>query len=315
MRNIGIAMTVSILAAVAAMMVPASALESMTGASGLSELVPAAAAPLGDNARALIAFGTGALTLALMAMLLLRQRGDQRFAGAGHMHAAGMPETGDDGLVALLKDRLRQFRTPRLPWHRSDNDITDLADLPKLRGGDIHPDAPPRRPLRANRDLPALDGVGPDAALPPVAETAELAVADVTAAEPAPVVPPASIQPQSQAEPTLAEMVAQLEASVAQRQQQLAELELVAARLTASKVAAVLAESAETQRAVPAPPIAPPLAPAPAQAVDIDPPVGQARPGWRPLGVVPMANTTPDDMDEALASALATLHRMNRNGR
>ena len=36
---------------------------------------------------------------------------------------------------------------------RGAGDITDLEDLPKLRSGDAHPDAPPRRPFSANRDL------------------------------------------------------------------------------------------------------------------------------------------------------------------
>ena len=73
MRSLSIAMGASIIAAAATMFVPVNVLESITGATGLSEIVGAAAAPLGDKARALIAFGAGALTLAAMTVMLLRK--------------------------------------------------------------------------------------------------------------------------------------------------------------------------------------------------------------------------------------------------
>ena len=60
MKALTMAMAGATVAAVATMFVPASMLEGLTGATGLSEIVPPAAAPLGDTARALIAFAAGA---------------------------------------------------------------------------------------------------------------------------------------------------------------------------------------------------------------------------------------------------------------
>ena len=92
-------------------------------------------------------------------------------------------------------------------------------------------------------------------------------------------------------------MVAQLEASVAQRQQQLAELEIVATNLAATKAEPV--EEIEL----------------PSAAIETEAPIDVLRPEWRPLGMVSNTQEEPDDMDEALAAALATLHRMNGTGR
>jgi hypothetical protein len=98
----------------------------------------------------------------------------------------------------------------------------------------------------------------------------------------------------SEIEPTLAEMVAQLEAAVAERQRQLVELEAVAAELNARQVTAqtIIASQVIEQQEQPEP-----------QRIQ--------RP---PLEAVP-ATVKDDDMDSALAAALATLHRMNGTDR
>ena len=72
---LGIAMAGAALAAVTMMFVPVSLLEGVTESSGLSELIPAAGAPLGDTARGYIAFAIGAMTLAILSYLLLRADG------------------------------------------------------------------------------------------------------------------------------------------------------------------------------------------------------------------------------------------------
>jgi len=301
-KALAMAMGGATLAAVATMFVPVALLESFTGATGLSELVPAAAAPLGDSARALIAFGAGVFTLAVLAYLLLRQdRSSQRLSPEDA--PAFFEETQDTN---SLTERLARIAMPKMPWRKSDDDITELADLPKLRNGDSHPDAPPRRPLSAQLDLPVLDlaeiaVVEPsddrtisvaEVGLEPVKEaqhqTFEVSQQAVEAAVPvAPIIP-------SEVQPTLAEMVAQLEAAVAERQQQLAELEAVAAQLGAGQVIEQVA--AEPQ--------------AVEQAEDPEP-LRSQRP---PLEAVP-ASVKDDDMDSALTAALATLHRMNGTSR
>jgi hypothetical protein len=157
LKSMGMAFGVSAIAAIGTMFLPVALLEGVTGATGLSELVPATAAPLGDTARALIAFGTGAFTLAVMAIVLVRK--DRDASAVPTAPAAATPvdsDTTSNAAVLLdgLKERLMNFKMPQMPWaKKSDSDILDLADLPKLRTMDVHPDAPARRPFSASSDL------------------------------------------------------------------------------------------------------------------------------------------------------------------
>jgi hypothetical protein len=300
-KALAMAMAGATVAAVATMFVPAAMLESFTGATGLSELVPASAAPLGDTARALIAFGVGALTLAVLAYLLLRQENAPRSA-APEPVPSRLEMTQE---TRSFTERLASFALPKMPWNKSDDDITELADLPKLRNGDSHPDAPPRRPLSAQQDLPVLDLAKIAVAEPVAEDTAFIEVEEVEATEEfqhssipitQPLVEAAAPSPaliQSEIQPTLAEMVAQLEAAVAERQSQLAELEAVAAQLGAGQVSE------------------PVLIEHPADEKQTTEPARMERP---PLEAVP-ESVKDDDMDSALAAALATLHRMNGTNR
>ena len=116
-RAIAMAFAGAVVAAVATMFVPAGILESITGATGLSELVPAARAPLGDTARALIAFGAGAITLAVLAFFLLRQD-DAPFART----APVAPDWADDDAPSF-QDRLSRIKLPslalpKMPWQK-----------------------------------------------------------------------------------------------------------------------------------------------------------------------------------------------------
>jgi hypothetical protein len=303
-RALAMAMAGATVAAVATMFVPVAVLEGITGATGLSELVPAARAPLGDTARALIAFGAGAFTLAMLAYFLLRLDGSSR------QSAPSVPVSdwaGEDETPSfrdrLAKIKLPSMAMPNMPWTKGEDDITELADLPKLRNGDSHPDAPPRRPLIASQDLPIVKQVErTDAGQ----EAVELPAANEDATpEKLPEPPPAKaeVAPVADIEPTLAEMVAQLEAAVAERQTQLAELEAVAIKLAAAR--SVGEPMIVAQDAVPA-------AEHMAQNEVSSEPMRLDRP---PLEAVPSASVRDDDIDSALASALATLHRMNATGR
>lgn len=321
-KAVAIAMAGATMAAVATMFVPVTLLESVTGATGLSELVPAARAPLGDTARALIAFGTGAFTLSALTYLLLR------FDGAAKQRPAPAPVAepsvpdwmmDEEDEKPGFADRLARFRMPalslpKMPWQHDEDAITELADLPKLRNGDAHPDAPPRRPLSATQDLPVLDlaDVATEVTLAPAAEepaaeeigaqepVADMAVADLAVAEmaPEPVAPVAPVAAED-VQPTLAEMVAQLEAAVAERQKQLAELESVAAILSMPQPAAQADEDVHIQ-----------------DVADADISIEPTRDGRPALEVVHDVTAVEDDnMDSALAAALATLKRMNGTAR
>ncbi len=317
MRSLSIAMGASIIAAAATMFVPVNVLESITGATGLSEIVGAAAAPLGDKARALIAFGAGALTLAAMTVMLLRKDAGptnddvEAIAAAGFAPLPGIVEDDDDGdrdgeplslMERLFRLRLPALSLPKMPWVKGENDITELGDLLKLRNGDIHPDAPPRRPLSATQDLPVLDLA--EMQLEGFAEKQPEALVEVDAV----VLPSAVYEPSAPVEhaasdfqPSLAEMVAQLESAVNQRQQQLAALEIVAAQLAAEKPAEDVAVPLEMQ--------------VPDVVANVETLPEPARAERPPLEAVPTSPEKQDDMDAALTAALATLHRMNGTDR
>ncbi len=298
-RAIMLAMAGAILVSVTMMFLPVRLLETVTGSTGLSEMIPAARAPLGDTARALFAFGAGAFTLAVLVYALLH------FGTTSTKRIeleeptpdwAGEPE---EVIVASRLARLKMpsLSIPKMPWVHDDSEITELSDLPKLRTGDTHPDAPPRRPLFATQDLPVIELTEIATEMTPDTQS-EIIVDEAAAISSDPViVPPLSVK--QDIEPTLAEMVAQLEAAVAERQKQLTELEIVAAQLASRTVArpahddiADIEEIAEAD-------------------VTFEP----TRDGRPSLEIVPDFVVKDDDMDSALAAALATLNRMNGTAR
>lgn len=305
-RSLALVMAGASVVAVGTMFVPVPVLEGLAGSTGLSELVPSARAPLGDTARALIAFGSGALTLACLSILLLRQD-----ATAISKGAPPAPEKRSE--LSAFGAVLNALR-PTMPWNKGDDDIRELADLPKLRHGDGHPDAPSRRPLLASLDLPTLELSQLDTR--PEAQSRHL---DVQPSAQATIAPPA-VQPEQPeltpmqaiavpntpprpafGEGSIAAMVAQLEATVAQRHAKLAELETVVTQLGA-------------ERRLPRPDV---LLQATAAAMPFfTPEVADTYLTQRPiLEAVPSTPRHEDDVDSALVAALATLHRMNADAR
>jgi hypothetical protein len=277
MRALAIALAGASVAAVGTMLVPLSMLEGLAGSTGLSELLPAARAPLGDIARALLAFGAGAVTLAGMLILLLRPEPKAIQVAA----TAAAQEDGERLAFAAVR--------AKMPWNKGDDDIRELADLPRLRNGDVHPDAPARRPLCASQDLPTLElsqpEFSPEVEPPPVNDVQTRVVAETSLRS-------ACVQA------SLAEMVAQLEAAVAQRHVKLAELEAVAARIVAG-------------RSLPDPT---PEAAAP-MTLAFPPDVSAAPFVRRPvLEAVPSVPRQDNEVDAALSAALATLQRMSAAG-
>lgn len=308
LRSLAMAMVGAATAAVGTMFVPVAMLEGLTGSTGLSELVPAAAAPLGDTARAMIAFGTGGLTLAILSIVLLRQETPKTPSMPSMVTEPIDLAQEESGLLAKI--------SAKMPWHKGADDIRDLADLPKLRNGDVHPDAPARRPLSAAQDLPTLelsqqaivaeieaatcaadvDILSED---PPAVVEAEVAYAP-TEMEPAIVVEAptqAEVVPAHSVQPSIADMVAQLEAAVAHRHRQLAELEAVAATIASERPLPVHEDLPDATASLPELPVA-----------DVPEEPILRRPV---LEAVPSSPAKDDDIDSALAAALATLHRMN----
>ncbi|MDF2386404.1 hypothetical protein JMG10_33370 [Nostoc ellipsosporum NOK] len=108
------------LAALGVAMIPVPALEALVMDSGLPSILAAAEPPLGTTARLAVALGTGAFVGAFMwlsAFILLGSRG---------------LTIGEAEDIALDPEEV---------------------PLPVLRRADAHPDAPPRPPLLATRDL------------------------------------------------------------------------------------------------------------------------------------------------------------------
>ncbi|QIG81100.1 hypothetical protein [Stakelama tenebrarum] len=157
--------------------VPAPMLGELVMESGLPALLPAAEPPLGITARALLALGVGGL-VALFSWFAAFLLVGSRSIGVGKGAREAAPE---------------------------------IEEKPAVRRADAHPDAPPRPPLRATRDLgtPFLEVT---AKLRKGSESAEIRsdeiveILDLTeAAEAQAVAAPAPVAPPSPAEAELPE--------------------------------------------------------------------------------------------------------------
>jgi len=142
--------------ALCALLVPMPVIEGLVMASGLPAVLSAAEPPLGFTARAALALGSGGMT-----------------ALAGWF-----------GLATLLGERTLSLngRAPFAP---------DSVAAPVIRRADAHPDAPPRPPLLATRDLgsPFFDSRPVAAPAPePVEPTPPVAAPEPITDLPAPIV-------------------------------------------------------------------------------------------------------------------------------
>ncbi|MBO9624034.1 MAG: hypothetical protein J7500_15100 [Sphingomonas sp.] len=116
-----LATLLGVAAAAAALVVPGATLESMVMASGLPAVIAAAEPPLGTTARALLALGAGGVV-------------------AGFSWLALFVLIGSRGITLGVEAE-------------ADESDEYLLNTPVLRRADAHPDAPPRPPLFAMRDL------------------------------------------------------------------------------------------------------------------------------------------------------------------
>lgn len=209
LRQPAIAIVGGVAAALVVATIPHVYLEKLIGMTGVAEFVSAAAPPLGNTARGLIAALAG-LVAASAIYLLLNRKGNPDMSNAIRRNLnveAPHPEPESESRfsipkLALSAGALTKFlKKPK----KSAGQVTNLRDLPNLRGVDAHPDAPPRAPIFASADLgaPLVDKIKPfepvatpvaAPAPPPIVEPAPVQAA-VQAAAHAPVHPPVAQEP------------------------------------------------------------------------------------------------------------------------
>ena len=166
---------------------PHSLLESIIGATGLSEILSAAAPPLGNTARGLIAVMAGLVSASIIYYFIHRKGGGEMSVALRKSIATSEQARSDAYDITRVAEEKPRFTLPKFSAKsltqllkkpkRGPDDIMDLADLPQLRAADSHPDAPARRPLFADSELgaPLTSGIKPLEA-PPIAHVEEPAV-------------------------------------------------------------------------------------------------------------------------------------------
>lgn len=137
-------------------------LETIIGATGLSEIVSAAAPPLGNTARGLIAVAAGLVSASAIYIFLNRKSNSQM--GGSDMSLAIRRNLTPEPEVEKVESK-SSFALPKISLSaksltkflkkpkKVSGEVTDLKDLPNLRQADSHPDAPARAPIFAAADL------------------------------------------------------------------------------------------------------------------------------------------------------------------
>lgn len=137
-------------------------LENIVGATGLSEIVPAAAPPLGNTARGLIAVVAGMISAS--ALYLFLNHKIKTHEGGSDMGLAIRKNLTTESSESERESKSR-FAAPKLNLSvrsltkflkkpkKSPGQVTELKDLPDIRSADRHPDAPARQPIFASSDL------------------------------------------------------------------------------------------------------------------------------------------------------------------
>lgn len=142
-------------AALVVVTLPHVYLESAIGATGLSEMVPAAAPPLGNTARGLIAIMAGLVSASAIYYFLNRKgSSDMGVALREQINAASPIEL---DLEAEAKAKKSRFSLPKLDAKsltkflkkpkKDKARVMDLADLPQLRKVDSDSPTPERPPI------------------------------------------------------------------------------------------------------------------------------------------------------------------------
>ena len=305
-------------------------LEKIIGMTGISEIIAAAAPPLGNTARGLIAVAAG-LVMASATYFFINRKG-----AAGMGMALPKFNSSDDRVEDAGKPKfaLPKFSLKKLLQKppKKKGQVKDLADLPNLREADTHPDAPARKPIFADKDLgsPLTDKIKPFEEQPdPVTPDAHRAVApapfvmDKSLQMPEPQEPPLDLSGQVSA-PSNDEMPAEATAEIAEPA---AEAVMAPKEDMSGLSIAQLADRLETglNRLKELESIANTIAAAPAP--DQVTPVSAEQPAGginvtksEPLAPPPLKTVEPSpaeveanrqaDMDAALKAALGTLEKM-----
>lgn len=170
------------------MIMPQSVLEAMVWQTRLDQVLPAAQPPLGGTARILVAIAAACIAAGLTALLAWKfaalgtaqkpRRRRRRGAALHEENAAPIAVSTMSGMTApiiaedhAVADIAEAKAAPRKPSFLDrlrrkkveEEDEIDLENMPNLRRRDFHPDAPARRPLFADAELPGktLDSVEP----------------------------------------------------------------------------------------------------------------------------------------------------------
>jgi len=144
--------------------------------------VSAAAPPLGNTARGLIAVVAGLVSASAIYIFLNRKSNSQM--GGSDMSLAIRRNLTPEPEVEKVESK-SSFTLPKISLStksltkflkkpkKVSGEVTDLADLPNLRQADSHPDAPARAPIFAAADLgsPLAEQIKPfEAPLQPIVE-------------------------------------------------------------------------------------------------------------------------------------------------
>jgi hypothetical protein len=322
------ALTGGIAAALVIATLPHVYLENIVGATGLSEIIPAAAPPLGNTARGLIAVVAGMITASALYLFL--------------NHKMKSHEGGSDMGLAIRKNETTssvdgegesktRFAVPKLNLSaksltkflkkpkKSPGQVTELRDLPDVRPADRHPDAPVRQPIFASSDLglPLADRIkrfDQSQAEQVFAEPAEQAAQSVAAPSLFAAEKVIDSSSEKQPDPVLSEHKVQQAGSTTPRED-LSALSLVqlVERLEAGLRRL---ETLEMREPVAAPPASPQAAPNPentaSSAKVSEAPAPVAIPPLRSVESVEIdvQDNRQADMDAALKAALGTLEKM-----
>tara|TARA_R110000824_G_scaffold50894_6_gene141894 strand:+ start:8269 stop:9312 length:1044 start_codon:yes stop_codon:yes gene_type:complete len=303
-------------------------LENIVGMTGLSEIIPAAAPPLGNTARGLIAVVAGMISSSALYLILNHK---PKFLGGGSDMSLALRKNLTTESLDDEQERKSRFSVPKLNLSaksltkflkkpkKSQGQVTELKDLPDIRPADRHPDAPARQPIFASSDLgaPLADKikrfdqseVEQHGTKPPEKTTPPIVTPDPFAAE-------KILRTPSQQEPAVdrSENIAQREEVVTPK----ADLSTLSLAQLADRLEAGLRrlETLEMRERSAPPQTIPSSVPNVENAVSLaeasESPDPVAIPPLRSVGSVEI-NTEDNrqaDMDAALKAALGTLERM-----